>query len=429
MVTSFTKQTSYARLVNGVDVYVLRVPKSGFVVTTVALPGGAVAMRDTAGLAALFTDTFPSATKTKTQDSVKERFDDLGAQVAVSLSKEYVLFSLTTLPTTFSEALELLFEVLTEAKVSNTEWEASRMRVSAMVLESAEDTAHQANIALLRALYDKEHPHYVHTTTDMYGKLQQINKESLLHAYKDLGTGVGALVTVVGDISVTYATDAVTRVATRLHEQRQTEVKVSSDALVVSGSVHHTVAIHDKENVNTLTGIPLTTTVLDDTYLPLSVAVRALGGTSTARLFNELRTRQSLTYGAYASLDAFSKSYPGYLRTSAIFPNALFEKGRASLCALVENFCEKGITARELSEQKEELRYRHVLNLSSVRSVATALTGALLSGYDTTYLDTYLERVANLTLREVNDVVKEQVTFSLMKTAAAGSIADESKII
>jgi zinc protease len=183
----------------------------------------------------------------------------------------------------------------------------------------------------------------------------------------------------------------------------------------------------DKMNIDTLLGLPLMLTKYDEDFEPLAVGIAILGSSSSSKLFNELRTRRSLTYGAYASPEGFADGYPGYLYASAVFPSDMFIRGREALREVVQTFVEKGVTASELKKRKEEIVGRHVVGLSTTAGLTGVVFDTLVAGRPLSYLDMWPERLAKLSLTRVNQAIATHVHYEDAVTAAAGGIDELGK--
>jgi zinc protease len=159
------------------------------------------------------------------------------------------------------------------------------------------------------------------------------------------------------------------------------------------------------------------------------MGVAILGSSSSSRLFNELRTRKSLTYGAYASLEGFGDGYPGYLSASAVFPSDVFLKGREALRDVVQSFSERGVTAGELSKRKDEVLGRHVVGLSTTAGLASIVFDTLVAQRPLSYIDTIPERLRGISLARVNTAIRKHVRYTDAVTASAGGIDAKGKPI
>ena len=88
----------------------------------------------------------------------------------------------------------------------------------------------------------------------------------------------------------------------------------------------------------------------DDDYYPLLLANSALGGSSTARLFQEVRVKRALSYGAYSSLETLRDE--GMLITQAQTRNDAAPEVAKVMLAEVRRLASEPIPADQLDKRK-----------------------------------------------------------------------------
>ncbi|MFO0570791.1 MAG: insulinase family protein [Polyangiaceae bacterium] len=115
----------------------------------------------------------------------------------------------------------------------------------------------------------------------------------------------------------------------------------------------------------------------DADHIALHVANTVLGGTFTARLMNEIRSKRKRSYGAYSNLP--------YDRHRQAFSMWIPKATDAAECIKVElsllrAWWEKGITARELAWAKRYLVRSHAFSVDTpLQRVGLAPTACLRS--------------------------------------------------
>lgn len=426
MTLYLSKRTYYERLPNGADVYLLQTPTKDVVVCKMAFPGGVYATYNKQSVALLLDDLIPGSIKKKKRSVILEQFEMLGAMMSVHTAQDLLIVTLTSRSAVFLEAFRLAVEVLTTPTFAESEFKESCARLENSFKHALENTRIQANVALMHALYQKGHPHWVPSTPQFLKELRTTTRDEVLTFYKETLSSVGAVICIVGDIHPNKLIEPLRECLTPLPPKVSKRIPALHVGNVVATSDTDTIrTIHDKLSVDTLFAIPLILTREHHAYRALQIGVSILGASSNSRLFSVLRTEKNLTYGSYAALSGFGEGYPGYLSGLAIFPNTVFLEGRKVLKETVQNFVEKGVTKKELEERKEEIAGKFKVGLSTTQGVCATLFSILLEGKTTAYLDTYVETITALTLKEVNEVIKEQLDFTLVKTAGAGAIDQE----
>lgn len=419
------ERTHYERLENGIDVFVLRTQVRDVVVCNIAFPGGEYATYDKRTVADIFSILLPTGTHTKKRAVVREMFEEMGIHVSFDETNTHLVVSLACRPAVFVTAFTLVFEMLCDAHPSSREFTEAVTQLATMYEHVQEETRDQANLALMRALYARGHPHWLPFPKDLRNELQDVTVRDVLDHHRATFSGVGGLVAIVGDVHEKDVATLVRSVCARVPVLRTAPSNIHPERVTSPKEKDIIVSIRDKMNVDTLLAIPLALTRDHAQYQALKVGVSILGESCTSRLFLSLRTKQSLTYGAYASLAGMAEGYAGYLFANVLFPNDVFKRGRVALRNEVAQWAEKGVTQGELSRRKEELVGKHKVGLASTRGLCGAIFSSVLSGRGIEFVDTYPSVVESLTLREVNSAIRSHVRYDLAVTAAAGAIDAE----
>lgn len=431
MNTQLAQNVTYERMQNGADVYLLRTNTKDLVLATVLLPGGRLSVYEKQSLALLLPDLFPYGTAGSTKQDVKEQFALLGAHVSLSVTDEYVMIRCTARKDTVLNVLELLCTVLQDASVPQAAFKKAQTRARNKLRNLEEDTHTRARTALVQRLYKKGHPLWTPSLEALQTEVVDVLKKDHTAMHRRMYTGTGAMVTLVGDVHVKRMQERLYRIVNTLPQERpQYEPNISLRKLHTTSPTHTVVSLKDKMNIDTVAGIPLLLPQdNEEQFLTLALSVHILGGSSTSRLFNTLRTRESLTYGAYASLEGYTNQYPGYLRVASIFPQTVFTKGRESLLRVLEHFTQKGVTQKELTEHVTQVCSAYVVNLTATQNISTLLTGTLVKNRPLSYIDEYPTLLKSISLRDMNAVIKTHLDFNTVKTAAAGSVDKNGKTI
>ena len=141
----------------------------------------------------------------------------------------------------------------------------------------------------------------------------------------------------------------------------------------------------------------------DDRRYALAIANQVLGGSPSSRLFQSIREEQSLAYTVFSQSSGYADSGSAtiYAATSAQRGDELLGALRAEIDKLVTD----GVTQRELDLARTGLEGAVVLGLEGSGARMTRLaTNEALRG-QVLPIDAFLERLAALTVDEVNRVV------------------------
>lgn len=159
----------------------------------------------------------------------------------------------------------------------------------------------------------------------------------------------------------------------------------------------------------------------DERRFALRVLDTILGGTSSSRLFQEVREKRGLAYSVYS----FASLYAGTGQIG-LYVGTRGDNLREALkvvAAELERFAADPASEQELARAKENVKGRLVLSLESTASRMNRLGGAVLSGLPLLSVDEVLERIDAVGLDDVRGLAAE--LFVPGALAAAGIGPDE----
>jgi zinc protease len=322
----------------------------------------------------------------------------------------------------FTEALRLVVHMLREPVVTDTEFAEAVAHVRTYIEHERENTRAQARVALMRLLYADGHPHSMYTGDEAMRLLRRVTHKNVRAFHQRTFSTVGSLLCVGGDLPRTLHKDIREITATLPSARPGLGIDVHPDRTLSAAQEDVVVSLKDKINVDTCLAIPLSVTRSHEAYHALALGVAILGGSFTSRLFTSLRGRQSLTYGAYASIAGLEEGQAGYLLASAIFPHDVFLRGRTALRDEVAAFVAQGVSQKEVASRKEEVVGKYKVGLATTEGLVAGIFDTLMAGRPLSYIDESPAIIEAQTTREVNNAIKEHLRYDIAVTAAAGAV-------
>jgi predicted Zn-dependent peptidase len=160
----------------------------------------------------------------------------------------------------------------------------------------------------------------------------------------------------------------------------------------------------------------------DDRRFALRVLDNILGGSSSSRLFQEVREKRGLAYSVFSfqSLYAGTGQVGLYLGTR---PDNV-GKAMAVVADELERFRAAPATAQELARSKDNVKGRLVLALESTTARMNRLGSSLLAGLPLLSVDEMVERIDAVTVAELEELAGE--LFAPERLSAAGIGAQRS---
>jgi predicted Zn-dependent peptidase len=159
----------------------------------------------------------------------------------------------------------------------------------------------------------------------------------------------------------------------------------------------------------------------DERRFALRVLDNVLGGTSSSRLFQEVRERRGLAYSVYS----FSSQY-AHAGQVGIYLGTRGDNLGAALDVVgseLERLRVEPVTAEELQRSKENVKGRLVLSLESTTARMNRLGSSVLTGVPLLSVDELVARIDRVTLEDVALLALE--LFDPSRLSAAGIGPDE----
>ncbi len=161
----------------------------------------------------------------------------------------------------------------------------------------------------------------------------------------------------------------------------------------------------------------------DERRFALRVLDNVFGGTSSSRLFQEVRERRGLAYAVYSFTSAYRDTGQVGLYIGTRPDNVA--EGLAVVGSELARIREEPATADELERAKENLKGRVVLALESTGARMNRLGSEILAGMPLLSLDETVERIEAVTIEDLAGLVDE--LWAPERLSAAGIGPDEGR--
>ncbi len=161
----------------------------------------------------------------------------------------------------------------------------------------------------------------------------------------------------------------------------------------------------------------------DERRFALRVLEGVLGGTSSSRLFQEVRERRGLAYSvfSYSNLYAHTGEVGLYVGTR---PENLAE-ALAVVAAELERCVEDPASEEELNRSRENLKGRVVLALESTGARMSRLGSSVMNGLPILSVNEMIERIDSVTIEQVRELAAQ--LFAPEQLSVAGVGPDEAR--
>jgi zinc protease len=399
----------------GAKVMFVAAPELPMVDVRVAFDAGSA--RDGAkwGLALLTNGLMPEGAGGLTEDEVRERFDDVGAQFGGDVQRDMAWFGLRSLVDSESldPALDIFAKILTQPDVPAPAFERERKRLLVGLKQRQQDPSALAEDAFYANVF-KGHP-YASPKEGEEKTLAALKRDDLTAFYYQHYTARNAVIAIVGDLDEKQAKS----LAEKLVERLPAGSKVAPLPAVEPIAAPIEVKIdHPSSQTHIRLGL-VGVARPDPDFFPLYVGNHSLGGSGlVSRLFEEIREKRGLSYSVY--------SYLMPMRAKGPFLAGLETRNEQAQEALtllrdsLKKYAEEGPTSEEHSASVKNITGGFPLRVDSNSEILEYLTVIGFYGLPLDYLDTFISKVEAVTLEQIKAAFKRRLPMDNLVTIIVG---------
>jgi zinc protease len=360
-------------------------------------------------------------TKNKNRQQIQDETDRLKAQINVYGGSSSASASIRTLEATLADSLRFARELLREPSFPEAEFEQVRQQRIASAESAKTEPTSLASIDLNRhftARYPRDDVRYTSTLDEQMEDLKKVSLDAARDFYKQFyGAGEGEIV-ISGQFDPAEARKLVTELFGDWKSASRYERIVNTYAKVEA--INHKIETPDKQNAMFMSGMALKINDEDPDYAALTIAGMVFGGSPNSRLFQRIRVKDGLSYGAGAGFSMPSKDDGGMLSGYAIAAPQNMPKVEAAFNEELARALKDGFTADEVQKAKKTWLDERAVSRAEESSIAGMLM-ARERWNRTLDWDAKLEAaVAALTPEQVNQAFKRRVDPALNSIVKGG---------
>ena len=370
------------------------------------------------GLAALVNGLLDEGAGGLDATEISFEFERLGAQYSAAAGYDYASVSLRSLtdPALLEPALLNLRRVVTAPAFPGRAVERQKQRTLIGIERKRQSPGDIARDAYQAAIY-RDHP-YAYPSEGTQESVASLNRADILQFHRDYYSAGNARLVIVGDLDREQATALAEELTAGLAQGRAQEPLPAVEQLEQGETIR---IEHPSSQVHVLLGQPGMKRG-DPDYFPLYVGNHILGGGGfVSRLYDEIREKRGLSYGAY--------SYFTPRRAAGPFTASLQTRGGQEEQALkvmlgtISEFIEQGPTPEELEAAKRNISGGFPLRLDSNGKILSYI--AMIAFYDLPpdYLDTFIGKVNAVTLEQIRDAFRRRLQPDRFVTVMVGPVS------
>ncbi len=368
---------------------------------------------DLPGLAALTAHCLTQGTHKRKSFQFARAVEELGATLDASANRDYSTVSATVLAENLNALLKLIGETVRTPAFADDEVELAKENTIQTLQYQRTQPSFLARERYAQVIFGN-HPYSRIAPTEQ--SVRAMTSDTLREFHAQCYTPANGLLVVVGAVD-----------AKRLHRMLE-QVFGEWTSGEVAAPAHEsppvrqrrTVHIVDRPGsvqVNLLIG-HLAPRPCEPDFLPLEVINTALGGRAGSRLFMNVREQKGFAYDVGSHLSEHREA-SSFTMSAQVRPEVVGE-AVGEMLQEVESLRQSGIAEAELTSAKNYMNGVFSIRLSTQGGVASEIVAIEMLGLSRDYMETYRERVQQVTLQTVHEVVNSHLFPERMAVIAVG---------
>ena len=360
-------------------------------------------------------------TKSKNRQQIQDETDRLKAQINVNGGVDSASANIRTVEANLADSLRFARELLREPSFPETEFEQIRQQRIAGAESGKTEPNNLSFIEMSRhfnARYPRGDVRYASTLDEQIEDLKKVTLDEARQFYQQFyGAGEGEIV-ISGQFDPTQIRKLVGDLFGDWKSASHYQRVVNSFAKLEA--INRKIETPDKQNALFLVGMPLKMTDDDPDYAALSIAGMVFGGSPNSRLFQRIRVKDGLSYGAGAAFSMPAKDDNGRMSGSAIAAPQNMPKVEADFNEELARALKDGFTADEVEKAKKTWLDQRMQERTEEARVAGILMDRERWGRTMQWDAKRETAVAALTPQQVSDAFKRYVDASAISIVKGG---------
>ncbi len=380
--------------------------------------GSAMESEDQAGLSHLLEHMLFRGTDSHRSEEIDQIFDAMGAEINAGTDREATSLFTRVLDGHLPRALGVMGEMIWKPRFEDL---AAEREVVLEEIAMYEDDPQDRVFDVLGEAVFGEHPlgRAVIGRADVVGAVEV---EGLRSFHRERYLPGRIVVAAAGSVDHEELLELVANAGGTNASAQNGSMRSSAD---VGGEVHFERRVRflskDTEQYHVCLG-GLGISRHDERRFALRVLEGVLGGTSSSRLFQEVREKRGLAYSifSFANLHAHTGEVGLYVGTR---PDNLRE-AIATIATELERFVAEPVSEPELTRSRENVKGRVALSLESTAARMNRLGSSLLGDLPILSIDEIVAQIDAVTAEDLHQLAAEMFAGERLSVAGVGSDED-----
>ncbi len=371
------------------------------------------------GLTDLLTGLLAEGTESRTSREIADEVGRMGATLTAGANSDYTTVAASSLATFNDNILDLIADITLNPSFPPNEVDLMKENTKESLRQQRAQPSFLASEMVSRVVFG-DHPYSLISPT--LESLEATTRERLVEFHRSKFVPNNAVFVVAGDVRPGPLLDRIEGLFADWSKGEGPKedfpappLRHCRSAYLVDrpGSAQSNIVIAN-------TGIKRTS----PDYFPMLLMHTVLGANASSRLFMKLREEKGYTYGAYSSLDA--RRLAGSFRASAEVRTPVTGDSLKEFFHELERIRTEPVSAKEISDAMSYLTGVFPIRLETQEGLIDQLVQIKMYGLPDDYLQTYRERLQEVTIEEIQRVAMQYVRSD---EAAIVIVGDGAEII
>ncbi len=405
-------------LQSGATVYLLPDTELPLIQMTILIKTGSMYDSvDRVGVASLCSTLLRvGGTKNRSAEEIDEALERIGASIEFGIETEQASASLSILKKDLDLGIQLLSEMLKTPRFDKRKIQIEKAKVMGAIYRRNDQPFPIAQREMRKLIYGPSHPL---SRTMEIPMIQKISRKDLVAFHKKYYRPNNLRIAVSGDFKTE---EILTKLEGILNGWENSPIQYP-EVSTVNPEENKTRTVCLAEKSLTQATILLSQLGIkrhNPDRFALEVLNEILGGSAfTSRLYKEVRSRRGLAYWIGS---AFSEPWDfGTIGIGCQTKNASVGEVIETIQNMVEEFIQTPVPNEELEAAKEAMINSFVFRYSSSHAIVTQKMSLDYFGYPEDYLETYTDKISNITSKDLREAAKKYLRPKQMKIMIVGN--------
>ena len=406
-------------LKNGLQVFVIENKKLPRVTYRLEIDRKPILEGDKAGYLGMVGQLMQRGTTSRTKDQLDEEIDFIGASISAGSTFVYG----SGLSKYNEKVLELMTDILFNPVFPAEELEKIRTQELSGLASSKDNPEAIASKVISRIVYGDAHPSGEVQSEE---SIKRVTVDDIRNYHQTYFKPNIAYLAVVGDIDVKTAKKLINKYFGSWEKGTVPANSFTTPALPAQNSV---ALVNRSASVQSVVNVtyPVDLQPVSPDVIPVRLMNTILGGSSSARLFMNLREDKGYTYGAYSSLSP--SDLTARFNAGASVRNEVTDSAVVEILNEIKRMTSTLVSNDELELAKNSIAGSFARSLENPQTVASFAINTAKYKFPTDYYSTYIQKVQSVTADQIMATSQKYLKPENAYIAVVGKASDiESKL-